>query len=616
MPIQDIVNSTAAGRTYLYSLLFDPSITPCSAYGGTLAIGVGVNPAVVGKLWQKQSTGLGTDWNLVNTGALLVQGTWDANANLPNLQTPNPPQGFFWIVNTAGNTNLGGITDWQINDWAVSLGGGNWAKIDNSDLVVSVNGISPVSGNVSLGSDDIPNESGVAGLSVSDALDTLAAGSGAGAPTVWYDLQPANGKVLPLAQPRAYYPSVLYNAVPTFFDGTNLRKYVAYYGAAASAQGYAAFSDDGISWDTETLVTGITGLGYHTSAILIAGTIHFFYWNTTVSIYTPGATRHATFNPLVSCTAAVSDAALTGNYTTGVFADGLRYGTYGPSQVFYNPAPTNNPANPYSYQWCMIHDGTTGSAEGLLFATSPDGYAFSAWNGTTEVISRGDPLPQKGTLISEPFTFNDGAAHKLFTIPLNSRIISCKIEITTPFNDATATLTVGTLATANKYMQTTENIPSTVDEYVANPYDLLTANTDIYLTVVKAAATAGAGVIIIEYAPVLPTGWDSHSIGRMNTIIDANGLWHAYYSGGLGTGAGGADTNFGDGIGYATSLDGITWTKFRNNPILFKTESKKGWLRTYTPWLIQDASGYKMYISFKSNTGTYVTGLVAVGGFY
>ena len=54
---------------------------------------------------------------------------WNALTNTPDISTTTTT-GFFWIVGTAGATNLGGINDWKINDWAVKVSGG-WAKIDN-----------------------------------------------------------------------------------------------------------------------------------------------------------------------------------------------------------------------------------------------------------------------------------------------------------------------------------------------------------------------------------------------------------------------------------------------------------------------------------------------------
>ena len=72
-------------------------------------------------------------------GALKYQGTWDANANSPTLTSSVGTQGYYYVVSVAGSTNLNGITDWKIGDWAI-YNGTAWQKIDNTDAVTSVNG--------------------------------------------------------------------------------------------------------------------------------------------------------------------------------------------------------------------------------------------------------------------------------------------------------------------------------------------------------------------------------------------------------------------------------------------------------------------------------------------
>lgn len=73
------------------------------------------------------------------SGSLNYQGTWNANSNSPMLSSGVGVKGYYYVVSTAGTTNLDGITDWQIGDWAV-FNGTAWQKVDNSDAVVSVNG--------------------------------------------------------------------------------------------------------------------------------------------------------------------------------------------------------------------------------------------------------------------------------------------------------------------------------------------------------------------------------------------------------------------------------------------------------------------------------------------
>jgi hypothetical protein len=72
-------------------------------------------------------------------GGLSYQGTWNASANTPTLASGVGVNGYYYIVATAGSTNLDGITDWQIGDWLM-FNGTVWQKIDQSNLVTSVNG--------------------------------------------------------------------------------------------------------------------------------------------------------------------------------------------------------------------------------------------------------------------------------------------------------------------------------------------------------------------------------------------------------------------------------------------------------------------------------------------
>lgn len=72
-------------------------------------------------------------------GALSYQGTWNATTNTPTLISSIGVKGYYYVVSVAGTTNLNGITDWQIGDWAV-FDGLVWEKVDNTDGVTSVNG--------------------------------------------------------------------------------------------------------------------------------------------------------------------------------------------------------------------------------------------------------------------------------------------------------------------------------------------------------------------------------------------------------------------------------------------------------------------------------------------
>lgn len=69
---------------------------------------------------------------------LSYQGGWNASANTPTLASGVGVNGYYYVVTTAGATNLDGITDWQIGDWAI-FNGTTWQKIDQTNTVTSVN---------------------------------------------------------------------------------------------------------------------------------------------------------------------------------------------------------------------------------------------------------------------------------------------------------------------------------------------------------------------------------------------------------------------------------------------------------------------------------------------
>ena len=68
---------------------------------------------------------------------LRFEGTWDASTGNP--PSASPENGQFWIVSVAGSTNLSGITDWKVGDWAIYVVAGagtdGWQKVDNSSVL-------------------------------------------------------------------------------------------------------------------------------------------------------------------------------------------------------------------------------------------------------------------------------------------------------------------------------------------------------------------------------------------------------------------------------------------------------------------------------------------------
>jgi hypothetical protein len=70
---------------------------------------------------------------------LSFEGSWNASTDTPTLAASTPANGVFYIVSVAGSTDLSGITDWEVGDWAiyVSDGAGTdaWQKVDNTSTL-------------------------------------------------------------------------------------------------------------------------------------------------------------------------------------------------------------------------------------------------------------------------------------------------------------------------------------------------------------------------------------------------------------------------------------------------------------------------------------------------
>jgi len=76
---------------------------------------------------------------ITSTSGLSYEGLWNASTDSPALSGTTPANGVFYIVNVAGNTNLSGITDWLVGDWAIYVSSGSatdgWQKLDmTSDI--------------------------------------------------------------------------------------------------------------------------------------------------------------------------------------------------------------------------------------------------------------------------------------------------------------------------------------------------------------------------------------------------------------------------------------------------------------------------------------------------
>ena len=82
------------------------------------------------------------------------QGSWDASTNTPTIVSSTGTKGEFYIVSVAGTTNIDGITNWGVGDWAL-FNGSVWQRVeggaDGNFVDLSVSGTSALTGSVGIG---------------------------------------------------------------------------------------------------------------------------------------------------------------------------------------------------------------------------------------------------------------------------------------------------------------------------------------------------------------------------------------------------------------------------------------------------------------------------------
>jgi hypothetical protein len=89
-------------------------------------------------------------------GALNYKGTWNASTNVPTLASGVGTQGDYYVVSVAGSTDLDGVTNWGVGDWA-AFNGSVWQRLEGGadgnfvNLTVSntatVDGLTTLNGN-------------------------------------------------------------------------------------------------------------------------------------------------------------------------------------------------------------------------------------------------------------------------------------------------------------------------------------------------------------------------------------------------------------------------------------------------------------------------------------
>ena len=103
-------------------------------------------------------------------GALNYKGTWNASTNTPTLASGVGTQGDYYVVSVDGTTNLDGITNWGVGDWA-AFNGSVWQRVeggaDGNFVNLDVTGTTTLNG-ATLATGDLEVSAGGLSLDKSD----------------------------------------------------------------------------------------------------------------------------------------------------------------------------------------------------------------------------------------------------------------------------------------------------------------------------------------------------------------------------------------------------------------------------------------------------------------
>jgi len=278
-----------------------------------------------------------------------------------------------------------------------------------------------------------------------------------------------------------------------------------WYGTSNTQTGLAT-SSDGLSWTDQGVVmtdgyhatveyysTGFPGSNTGTNPSSSTMYYRMWYWDYS-TIYDPSSIGYTespdgeTWYNYQSCQNGTV-AIVTGN------SSDWNYGSYGPSDILYNPSASNTGTD---WTFTMYFDGSSGGTQSLGLAFSSDGITWTGYDADSD--GNADP------------------------------------------------------------------------------------------------ALAGTGNL---------GDWDEDYVARATIIKNADDDYEMWYSGGIGA--------MNNGIGYATSSDGINWTRDPGNPIIHRSDTGypgEPWRgdRTYCPAVIRQPTAYKMWFAGRTSGGNYAIG--------
>ncbi len=132
------VTAITTGATGQINTVATGNANTITVSGTSTSRSISANTGIVSSSSSNLATGaqIQTAIDTAVTGVLKYDGVWNASTNTPTLSSGSGTVGEYYIVSVAGSTNLDGITDWAVGDWAVFSDQATdaWQKIDNTQV--------------------------------------------------------------------------------------------------------------------------------------------------------------------------------------------------------------------------------------------------------------------------------------------------------------------------------------------------------------------------------------------------------------------------------------------------------------------------------------------------
>jgi hypothetical protein len=422
-------------------------------------------------------------------GTLSYQGGWNATSNTPTLTSSVGTTGYYYVVTTAGTTNLNGITDWQIGDWAI-FNGSVWQKIDQTNTVSSVNGQTGV---VSIGYADL-----------SGAIPTWAIANGGTGQTT---KAAAYNALTPITTTGDLVIGNGANSATRLPIGTN--GYVLTSNGttatwAASTGGVTSFSAG---------TTGFTPSTGTTGAITLAGTLAAANGGTGQSSYAVGDILYASTTTALSKLADVA----TGNaLISGGVGVAPSYGKIGLTTHVSGTLPVAN-------------GGTGASSASITAFNNITGYTASGATGTTStnlVFSTSPTLTTPNIGAATATSVNIGT---LSYTPANA-LISSQSSVSTYNQIILQNTNTGATASADFIVNNSNSTDSTYyGDFGMNSSGFTGSGAfnqanNVYLTATTADLAIGTTTANAIHFVVNGSATDSMTISSAGNVTIQNGL--------------------------------------------------------------------------------------------